>query len=136
MLAAQAQKEITHNEALALIDALLSGCTESKVSDPATLDLAEGRVWIVDEAPVGAWAGRAGTIAVFTAGGWRFVTPVAGMRMYDRDRAIVRIFDGGAWRGATSAAEPTGGTVIDLEARNALSAVLMALRQFGLLDAT
>lgn len=136
LFAAQAQKEITHNEALVLIDALLGGCIESEVSDPATVDWTEGRVWIVGEAAVGAWAGRAASIAVFTAGGWRFATPIAGMRMYDRDRMIVRIFDGSAWRGAASVAEPSGGAVVDLEARSALDAVLLTLREFGLLDAT
>ena len=136
LFAAQAQKEITHNEALVLIDALLSGCVAGMVSDPGTLDPGEGNVWIVGPSPVGAWSGHAANLAIFTAGGWRFAPAVAGLRMYDRADTIVRTFADGAWQTPVSIADPAGGAVVDGEARAILAALLSALRAAGLLDAT
>lgn len=136
LFAAQAQKEITHNEALVIIDALLGACVEAIASDPAVLDPSEGSAWIVGPLPVGAWADRAAQIAIFTAGGWRFVAGAHGMRVYDRQAAIVRMFDGGAWPAPPAIAEPTGGAIVDAEARAVLAVLLSALRSTGLLNAT
>lgn len=136
LFAAQAQKEITHNEALVIIDALLGGCVEAVAADPAELEPAEGSAWIVGPSPVGAWAGKAAQIAIFTAGGWRFVVGVAGMRMYDRAAAIVRMHDGGTWSAPPAISGASGGMVVDVEARSTVALMLAALRSHGLLDAT
>lgn len=136
MAAAQAQKEITHNEALVLVDALLSGCIEGVASDPDSVDADEGRAWIVGSSPLGLWAGHAAAIAVFTSGGWRFAPPVAGMRLYDRTSATMRVYDGGGWLGPGGIADPEGGTSIDVEARSTLTALLAVLRHLGLLAVT
>ncbi len=56
---AQAQKELTHNEALLLIDALLHGTVEGgPVSDPPPAPAA-GQCWLVGASPTGEWAGQA-----------------------------------------------------------------------------
>lgn len=136
LFAAQAQKEITHNEALVIVDALLAGCVEAVAADPAALDPSDGDLWIVGPSPVGAWAGRAGQIAVFTAGGWRFVPAVNGMRVYDRDGGVMRTFNGSIWPAPPAIADSSGGATVDTEARATLAAVLSALRTIGLLDAT
>ncbi|WP_430387507.1 DUF2793 domain-containing protein [Blastomonas fulva] len=136
MLAAQAQKELTHNEALVVIDALLGGCIEGIASDPGTVDAEEVRAWVVGPSPAGAWADRESHIAISTAGGWRFAPPLAGMRIFDRADGVMRRFDGGEWFGAEAIADPAGGAVVDAEARIALTALLAALREFGLVGAT
>jgi Protein of unknown function (DUF2793). len=67
----QAQPEVTHNEALYLLQALLNGVIDrGQNAPPAALD---GDAFIVGAAPTGAWAGRANCVAIYTAGGWRFV---------------------------------------------------------------
>lgn len=136
LFAAQAQKEITHNEALVLVDGLLPGCVNAVASDPAALAPDPGDAWIIGASPTGAWLGRANHIAVYSEGGWRFVLPVDGMRLYDVGRGLVLLFDGGTWLEPPSITMPSGGTVVDAEARSVMTALIGALRQAGLLRAT
>lgn len=136
LFAAQAQKEITHNEALVVVDALLPGCIEAIASDPALLDPEAGMVWIVGPSPLGAWVDRTAQIAIFTTGGWRFAPAVHGMRMFDRSAGTVRTYDGTAWPAPPAVADASGGVTIDIEARATLAALLSILRLHGLLDAT
>ncbi|MDX3900217.1 MAG: DUF2793 domain-containing protein [Sphingobium sp.] len=152
--AGQAQKEMFHNEALALIDMLLHGVVESADLNAPPAAPALGQGWIVGAGATGAWAGRAGAIAGWTAGGWRFVTPREGLSMIVADRGHAMIHEGGAWLDgplradglhvgnnrvvgaqAPAIADPAGGSVADAEARAALAAILEALRGHGLIAA-
>ncbi|WP_287889589.1 hypothetical protein [Blastomonas sp.] len=58
------------------------------------------------------------------------------MRIYDRADGGMRRFDGSEWLGAEAIADPAGGAVVDAEARTVLTALLAALREFGLVAAT
>ena len=136
MHAAQAQKEITHNEALVLIDALLSGVALATIDDPAALSPEPGQMWIVGLAPVGPWAGQAARIAVYSEGGWRFAPAVEGMCLFDRAAAVMRRYAEGAWTGFPPIAEAVGGSTVDMEARAVLAEVLATLRQAGLVAVT
>ena len=129
--AAQAQKEITHNEALVLVDAMLAGIVVGMTNDPAALSALPGQAWIVGAAPVGAWAGQASKIAVFTEGGWRFATARDGLQLRDLAEGVFRRFDGSSWNAFPPIAAPVGGATVDAEARSTLIAVLAALRQAG-----
>ena len=71
----QAQKEMTHNEALAAIDLALAASVRAVGLDAPPLSPTPGESWIVGASPTGAWAGQAGALAGWTAGGWRFVRP-------------------------------------------------------------
>lgn len=119
-----------------VIDALLGGCIEGVASDPGTVNAEEGRAWVVGPSPSGAWADRESHIAISTAGGWRFAPPLEGMRIHDRTGGVMRRFDGSEWLGADAIADPAEGAVVDAEARTALTALLAALREFGLVGAT
>ncbi len=149
---AQAQKEMTHNEALTLLDLLLHGCVEGVAQDTPPAAAAVGQCWIVGAAPTGAWAGRAGHLAGMTAGGWRFVAPREGMALWWSGGETTAAFRGGRWRyGELRGAALTidgvavvgpqrsaisldaGGTMRDEEARATLSEVLAALRGHGLI---
>ena len=81
LFAGQAQKEIFHNEALMLVDALLHGRVESADLGAPPTDPAVGQCWIVAAPAEDAWGGEVGSIACWTEGGWRFVAPRAGLRM-------------------------------------------------------
>ena len=148
----QAQKEMTHNEALTRIDALLHGGVERVGEDTPPAAATPGRCWILGDAPTGAWAGQARHVAVMTAGGWRFVTPCEGMALWWIGGETTAQFRGGAWRlgalrgealylGGTQVvgprqaaiAGPTGGETRDIEARSVLETVLAALRGHGLI---
>lgn len=155
LAAAQAQKEVTHNEALALADiavqAVVQAVAPAGVPGAPTL----GQCWIVGAAPSGVWAGRAGAIAAWTSGGWRFVEPFEGMEAWSiADNTSVRR-TAAAWTvGAATAVTlsisglqvvgarrprilgPTGGTTLDVQARAAIATVIASLEAHGLLSAT
>nr|WP_246347112.1 DUF2793 domain-containing protein [Sphingomonas jinjuensis] len=101
------------------------------VDDPPVAPVI-GQCWIVGTAPVGAWLGRAKAIAGWTAGGWRFQGPRGGMTALRAvDGALLR-YDGAAWRVPPVVTPPSGGAMIDLEARNLLQSLIEILRGAGL----
>lgn len=150
--AGQAQKEVTHNEALQTLDALVAPAVEAAPQATPPVAPVAGDCYIVGSSPSGAWAGHQGKLAAFTTGGWRFIAPVAGMTAYVRASAQPATYREGAWeigilrgsslvlggqqvvgsRGSAIAA-PTGGSTVDSEARAAVALVLAALRGHGLI---
>jgi hypothetical protein len=150
----QAQKEIFHNEALAIMDAVLPPVVQTVGDDTPPPAPAPGLCWIVGDAPTGDWAGQSGRIAAWTAGGWRFAAPVPGMAAWLVEANVWALYDGNAWRigllpatalhisgrqvvGEQQAAivDPVGGAFVDGEARAAISAILGTLRSHGLIAA-
>lgn len=130
---AQAQKEVTHNEALTLIDALIHAAVEDGPLNAPPPGPGEGQCWLVGAAPSGAWAGKVGAIALWSAGGWRFAAARVGMRATRlTDGAWLR-FDGSAWIEPATIASPTGGAIVDSEARSAIFALILLLDAQGLL---
>ena len=130
---AQAQKEVTHNEALTLLDALVHAAIEAGPLAEPPSSSAPGQCWIVGSAPTGAWAGHGDAIAVQTSGGWRFAVPREGthvMRLADGARLR---FEGGTWVEPSTIAPPAGGAVIDSEARGAIAALIAQLAAQGIL---
>lgn len=95
--AAQAMKHVTHNEALATLDALVH-LAVSGVADAPPAQPQEGARLLVGPAATADFAGRAGAIALFDAGAWRFLTPRAGWALYDVGADALRVFDGSTWR--------------------------------------
>ena len=95
--AAQAQKHVTHNEALALIDALtqLSVSARDVTSPPATP--AEGDRVLVGAGATGDFTDRSDQIATFLAGGWTFLSPQAGWRAYVEAESLLLLYDGAGW---------------------------------------
>jgi hypothetical protein len=132
--AGQAQKEWTHNEALALLDIAVQATVEG-IADAPPADPASGACWIVGSAPSGAWIGRAGSIAGWTAGGWRFVAPREGMAAWHLAEGTIVRRRSSAWRldRVASIAAPAGGPTVDVECRAAVAAILAALRTLGVL---
>jgi hypothetical protein len=107
--AAQAQKHVTHNEALALIDALAQAAVETMALAAPPEALTEGARYVVAQGATGAWAGRSGEIAIVSGGGFVFHQPKAGFLAYDRAAAKLMLFDGAQWREAAPAGGGGGG---------------------------
>ncbi|MBB4860041.1 hypothetical protein HNO88_003379 [Novosphingobium chloroacetimidivorans] len=131
LFAAQAQKEVFHNEALARIDALMHAAIEGESTEPPTI-APDGQSWLVAPAATGEWAGHDHAIAMRQAGQWLFAAPVPGMRVYDQTSGQFALFSDG-WQKAAAIPEPSGGLMVDSEARAAIGALLLALRASGLL---
>jgi hypothetical protein len=130
----QAQKEITHNEALVMIDALLHRAVEAALpTAPAVTDDDIGKCWIINGLPTGAWANKADQIAYWIGGSWRFVIPHEGMAVWNKFTHCHSLYTSGQWTAAPVIANPTGGAVVDNEARAALAAILQYFRLIGIL---
>lgn len=131
LFTAQAQKEITVNEAFALLDALLHAAVEGDSNMPPA-DPSDGECWLVGQDATGTWAGQAGQVACRQSGNWLFVSPIDGMTIYDKSAAQIIRFKG-EWISAAAVAVPGGGTVIDTEARNTLGELIASLQSIGIL---
>ncbi|MBB3911880.1 DUF2793 domain-containing protein [Sphingomonas desiccabilis] len=149
--AGQAQKELTHNEALLALDVLLHPEMEEVGRNQPPAAPVAGQCWIVGEAPVDAWSGQADKVAAWSEAGWRFFRACEGMLLWSRSDALPVRRLAGAWIvgevhgvrlilegkqvvGAQQPAIPsaTGGTVVDAQARATLALVVEALRTHGL----
>ena len=82
----------------------------------------------------GEWTGEDGKLACRQAGTWLFVSPSAGMRLFDSSTGQVLLYRSG-WERPATPAEPTGGTTVDAEARTAISALIAALVEAGVFPA-
>lgn len=153
ILPGQAQKEAFHNEALTRLDAALHACIEEGPLAAPPGDPEAGQSWLVGEEATGAWAGREGALASWTAGGWRFVSPVPGMLVWNIDQGCWLHWSGSAWSDGSlpvaalviggeqvvgprlpDVPSPSGGTTIDAEARAAVDAIIATLKTHGLIE--
>ena len=134
MATAQAQKEVTHNEALVLIDALLHTAVEGILTvAPAPGDGDIGKCWLIGSASSGKWANRSGHLAIWVGGSWRFAAPENGMRIWVKSVGNQSQHINGQWVQAPSISAPAGGAVVDVEGRATLAAILQYLRSVGIL---
>lgn len=97
ILPAQAQKHVTHNEAIRALDALvqLSVLDRDLAAPPSSP--AEGARYIVTASPTGPWSAHAGKIAAFQDGAWMFYVPRAGWLAWVADESAALVFNGSAW---------------------------------------
>ncbi|WP_422049328.1 DUF2793 domain-containing protein [Shimia sp.] len=95
----QAQKHVTHNEAIEQLDALvgLSVKAFDAVEPPA--NPAEGERYALGAGANGDWAGQDGMLAVWANGGWLYLTPQEGWRAFGEAEQALRIYRGGQWTG-------------------------------------
>ena len=100
---AQAQKHVTHNEAVRLLDALVQGVVEGPPLATPPAAAPEGARWVVAEGATGAWAGRAGQVAWRTDGAWTFLRPARGWHFRVATGGTL-VFDGTDWTGEGAAA--------------------------------
>jgi len=95
--AAQAQKHVTHNEALIQLDALASLYVLDRDLAAPPGSPSDGDTYLVAASATGDWAGEDGKIAYLVDGAWRFYPPFSGARAYIDDENLLLIYDSGAW---------------------------------------
>lgn len=112
--AAQAQKHVTHNEALMQLDLLvhLTVADSSRTTPPASPT--EGQRHIIASGPTGLWAGRAAQIALWLDGAWQFVTPLTGWRAWVTADSTELVYTGAAWADVAVVTMPAVVTVDQL----------------------
>lgn len=96
----QAQKHVTHNEAIRVLDALvqLSVADRDQTAPPGT-PIAGDR-HIVGPSASADWTGQDGSIAVFEDAAWAFYPPQEGWQAVVRSEGVVLIWDGSDWVGS------------------------------------
>jgi len=96
--AAQAQKHVTHNEAVRALDILVQlSFADDQLSAPPPAP-SEGDCYIVAPGGSGAWVAQDGAITAYLDGAWQFHVPRAGWRGYVLARSAMRVFDGSDWQ--------------------------------------
>lgn len=97
LMPSQAQKHVTHNEALQLLDALVQLRVETfdAATPPASPGI--GETHALAASPGGAWAGQGHAIAVWQGEGWLFLPPLPGWRAWGISEQELRVWDGSAW---------------------------------------
>ncbi len=134
LFASQFQKEFFVNEAHRLLDALAHPAVEGLGSTPPATPQ-EGDAWLVTATAQGDWVGQEDKLAAHIGGSWLFVPPQLGMQVYRKDIGQLTFYSG-AWGLATEPTTPSGGTTVDVEARNAVSTLIAALRSVGIFAAS
>ena len=112
LMPAQAQKHITHNEALARLDALvqLSVIDRDLTTPPGTPG--NGDRYIVAAGGSGEWTGWDLSVAAFIEGAWTRLVPKPGWVCWIADEERVLAWDGAAWQPLSAAGigfAPAGG---------------------------
>ena len=97
LMPGQAQKHITHNEALQALDGLVQPVAVSRTATvPPSLPL-EGEAYLVPAGAAGDWAGHADELASWQLGGWSFFDPAPGWQVWCIDEQALLVFDAGKW---------------------------------------
>lgn len=102
LAAAQAQKHVTHNEALRVLDTLVQLAVLDRHLAAPPGSPGEGERWIVAASPTGAWAGHATHIAAWQDGAWQFSVPNVGWLAYVIEEGLLLAYNGAAWVDALS----------------------------------
>jgi hypothetical protein len=97
LMPSQAQKHVTHNEALTLLDTLVHPAIKTFGNSAPPPGVQVDDAFFVGPSATGDWFGQSGKIAVFTDMGWRFIAVQEGMTALDRNNSQYVMFNGLAW---------------------------------------
>lgn len=106
--AAQAQKHVTMNEALARLDVVSAGRVETMGLGSPPVAPVEGEAHIVAEGAGGEWSGHDKEVAVYLNGGWDFIAPWAGWQLWVASESGFAAFDGVSWHLVSQSAGKSG----------------------------
>jgi hypothetical protein len=94
----QAQKHVTHNEGLRILDAAIQVAVLDLNRTAPPSSPAEGERHVVAAGATGAWAGHANAIATWQDGAWAFLSPKTGWCIWSATDAVIFVFDATVWR--------------------------------------
>lgn len=114
ILPSQAQKHVTHNEALRMLDAIIHLRVEDRNRAAPPVSPVEGQRHALGAAPTGVFSGQGGKIAVFRDGAWSFLSPRAGWVIWDAAAADLMVHDGSGWQ--LAAPDPTSLPLLGINA--------------------
>lgn len=109
LMAAQAQKHVTHNEAIRMLDAFVQLSVKDRALAAPPGSPVDGHRYIVAASPTGAWAGQALKIAAWQDGAWEFFTPSEGWLAWIENEDSLFAWDGAAWIATGASVNPAFG---------------------------
>jgi len=117
LVSAQAQKHVTVNEAFARIDAATQLAVLDRDAPDPPASPADGDRYLLPTGATGSWNGRDGTIAAWegATGGWMFLTPRTGWRLWLIDEGKLVVFTDTGWQevgGDSTSLNPASGGVL------------------------
>ncbi|MFN4056646.1 MAG: DUF2793 domain-containing protein [Roseinatronobacter sp.] len=132
ILPAQAQKHVTHNEAIQVLDALVQLSVQGFDATTPPVSPVEGQVFALGSAPDGAWAGHGGALAMRAQSSWLYLAPQDGWLAYDSAAQIYRVHRAGQWHAVLQNLTGLGiGTSSDSTNRLAVAAQATLLSHDG-----
>lgn len=93
----QAQKHVTHNEAITALDALVQLSVESFGENAPPADPNIGSRYIIGSTPIGAWSGHENEVTAWQDGTWRFYKPKDGWVTIDAASETLLFFKNDGW---------------------------------------
>ncbi|WP_050525535.1 DUF2793 domain-containing protein [Pseudorhodobacter aquimaris] len=87
----QAQKHVTHNEALKILDLLVQPTVQAFGAVTPPVSPLVGQVWSLGAGPTGDWADQPEMLAAWNGDAWLFLAPQEGWQFLD-------VSDGSLWR--------------------------------------
>jgi len=96
--AAQAQKHVTHNEAIELLDMIVQLTVQAFDATLPPGQAGEGQAWVLGAQPTGVWASQGGQIASWRGGGWIFAAPQIGWQAWGVAQGALRVYTGNGWQ--------------------------------------
>ena len=97
ILAAQAQKHVTHNEALRLLDAMVQLSVLDRDLTAPPVSPADGDRYIVASGATGLWTGWDLNVTTWVDGVWMRLVPRLGWLAWIADEATFFVWNGSAW---------------------------------------
>jgi hypothetical protein len=117
IMAAQAQKHVTHNEAIRALDAVVQLAVLDRDLTVPPAAPTEGARYVVAAAASGAWAGHVGAVAAWQDGAWAFYAPREGWVAWIADEDVLVAWNGTVWvtaGGSPLALNPVTGGVVGI----------------------
>ncbi len=135
ILPSQAQKHVTHNEALSILDNVVQLVLSAiDIQDPPAAPQ-ESDAYAIADGASGDWQSQDGKIAVWQNGAWSFLVPREGWCAWDLASQRLTVFSGGNWEGVTGSSQNLEGLGInasyDMTNRLAVSADATLLTNDG-----
>jgi hypothetical protein len=103
----QAQKEVSHNDALNILDALVQISVKSRTQTAPPGSPAQGDRYIVPTGASGVWVGQTNKVAIYRDAAWVFFTPKTGWVAWIESEGLEAAFHLNAWQ-AYVAVSPNG----------------------------
>jgi len=97
ILTAQAQKEVTHNDALNLLDIFTRPVVQAIGQNVPPGSPETGSCYAVGASPSGAFIGHEHAVACYTSNGWLFAAPFKWLEVVNEADQARYVYDGSAW---------------------------------------